>query len=153
MILTKKGNIVTMDSEDHPPNSEHNKPASSRLDQRPPSRALHTTTPEAIRVCLQCNQMLPAFRCVSSEVPVWLRERLAAVCWEGADDEAYLLVAILMAPVTAAGTHAAIMATLMPFMSKAVIRWSAVRTMTANARALMTIWVTPSRIMRRESFT
>ena len=40
----------------------------------------------------------------------------------GADGEAYLLVAILMVPATAAGTHAAIMATLMPFMPKAAIR-------------------------------
>lgn len=122
MILTKKGNIVTTDSEDHPPNSEHNKPASSQSGQRQPTRALHATTPEGIRVRrLQCNQMLPAFRCVSSEAPACLRERLA-VCWEGGDGEAYLLVAILMVPATAAGTHAAIMATLMPFMPKAVIR-------------------------------
>ncbi len=71
MILTKKGNIVTTDSEDHPPNSEHNKPASSQSGQRQPTRALHATTPEGIRVRrLQCNQMLPAFRCVSSEAPV-----------------------------------------------------------------------------------
>ena len=56
-------------------------------------------------------------------------------------------------PAIAAGTHADIIAMLIPFISNAAIKWLAARTMMPKARALMMIWVISSRMMRRESFT